>query len=59
MSPGEAPEPELPEEGDPDTAALGSRRRQVPGSNAFVPSAAGLIIASEVVRELSGWRPAP
>jgi tRNA A37 threonylcarbamoyladenosine dehydratase len=29
-------------------------RRSVPGSTAFVPPAAGLIIASEVVRELTG-----
>jgi Dinucleotide-utilizing enzymes involved in molybdopterin and thiamine biosynthesis family 1 len=27
-------------------------RRQIPGSNAFVPSVAGLIIAGEVVKEL-------
>ncbi len=30
------------------------QRRQVPGSTAFVPAVAGLIIAGEVVRELSG-----
>lgn len=30
----------------------GSRRRSIPGSIAFVPAAAGLIIASEVVRDL-------
>ena len=29
-------------------------RRQVPGSNAFVPPAAGLILASEVVKDLTG-----
>lgn len=28
------------------------RRRQVPGSNAFVPSVAGLMIAGEVIRDL-------
>ncbi len=28
------------------------RRRQVPGSNAFVPSVAGLIVAGEVVKDL-------
>lgn len=28
---------------------------RVPGSNAFVPSVAGLIIASEVVKDLTGW----
>jgi tRNA A37 threonylcarbamoyladenosine dehydratase len=30
-------------------------RKQVPGSNAFVPAAAGLAIAAEVVRTLSGF----
>ena len=30
-------------------------RRALPGSNAFVPGAAGLIIAGEVVRDLIGW----
>ncbi len=29
-------------------------RRSIPGSTAFVPAAAGLILAAEVVRELSG-----
>lgn len=32
----------------------GSRRRAVPGSCAFVPSVAGLILAGEVVRDLTG-----
>lgn len=31
-----------------------SRRRQVPGSIAFVPSVAGLIIAAEVIKDLTG-----
>lgn len=31
-----------------------AQRRQVPGSNAFVPSTAGLIIAGEVVKDLVG-----
>jgi tRNA A37 threonylcarbamoyladenosine dehydratase len=31
-------------------------RKPVPGSIAFVPSAAGLIIASEVVKDLIGWK---
>ena len=31
-------------------------RRQVPGSTAFVPSAAGLIIAGEVVNDLTGTK---
>lgn len=32
----------------------GSGRRDIPGSTAFVPSAAGLIIASEVIKDLTG-----
>ncbi len=31
-------------------------RRSVPGSNAFVPSVAGLIIAGEVVKDLTGFK---
>lgn len=31
-----------------------SKRRSIPGSSAFAPSAAGLVIASEVVRDLAG-----
>ena len=31
-------------------------RKPVPGSIAFVPSVAGLIIASEVVKDLIGWK---
>lgn len=38
----------------PDTARNCAQRRQVPGSNAFVPAAAGLILAGEVVRDLTG-----
>ena len=34
-------------------------RRQVPGSTAFVPPAAGLILAAEVVRDLTGVRGEP
>jgi tRNA A37 threonylcarbamoyladenosine dehydratase len=30
-------------------------RKMVPGSNAFTPSVAGLIIASEVVKDLLEW----
>lgn len=33
-----------------------TERRQIPGSNAFVPSVAGLIIASEVIKDLTGIR---
>ena len=36
----------------PGTARKCTQRRQVPGSNAFVPAAAGLIIAGEVVKDL-------
>ena len=39
--------------GELDTARTGSTRRS-PGSNAFVPSVAGLILAGEVVRDLAG-----
>ena len=38
----------------PGTARKCTQRRQVPGSTAFVPSAAGLIIAGEIVKDLSG-----
>ena len=31
-------------------------RRDIPGSNAFVPSAAGLLIASEVIKDISNIR---
>ena len=40
------------QEADPGPVREGSSRRAVPGSTAFVPSAAGLIIASEVVKDL-------
>lgn len=36
----------------PDTARKCTHRRQVPGSNAFVPSVAGLIIAGEIIKDL-------
>ena len=32
------------------------RRRSVPGSNAFVPSVVGLIIAGEVIKDLIGYK---
>lgn len=41
----------------PGTARKCTQRRQVPGSNAFVPSVVGLIIAGEVVKDLAGFRP--
>lgn len=37
----------------PGTARKCTQRRQVPGSNAFVPSVAGLILAGEVVKDLA------
>jgi len=40
----------------PGTARKCTERRQVPGSNAFVPSVAGLIIAGEVVKDLIGYK---
>lgn len=36
----------------PGTARKCTHRRQVPGSNAFVPSVVGLIIAGEVIKDL-------
>jgi tRNA A37 threonylcarbamoyladenosine dehydratase len=41
----------------PGTARKCTDRRQVPGSNAFVPAVAGLIIAGEVVKDLSEFKP--
>ena len=38
----------------PGTARKCTQRRQIPGSNAFVPSVVGLIIAGEVVKDLTG-----
>ena len=38
----------------PETARKFTQRRQVPGSNAFVPPVVGLIIAGEVVKDLTG-----
>lgn len=38
----------------PGTKRKCTQRRQVPGSNAFVPSVAGLIIAGEVLKDLTG-----
>ncbi len=37
----------------PGTVRKCTQRRAIPGSNAFVPSVAGLIIASEVINELT------
>ncbi len=40
----------------PGTARKCTERRQVPGSNAFVPAVAGLIVAGEVVKDLAAVR---
>lgn len=38
----------------PGTVRKCTQRRQIPGSNAFVPSVVGLIIAGEVIKDLTG-----
>lgn len=40
----------------PVTARKCTARRDIPGSNAFVPSVVGLIIASEVIKDLMGYK---
>lgn len=40
----------------PGTVRKCTQRNQVPGSNAFVPSVAGLIIAGEVIKDITGFR---
>lgn len=40
----------------PGTAKKCTQRRQVPGSNAFVPSVVGLIIAGEVIKDLTSFK---
>lgn len=39
----------------PDTERKGAARRAVPASNAFVPSVVGLIIAGEVIKDLTKY----
>ena len=39
----------------PGTVRKCTARRQIPGSNAFVPSTVGLIIAGEVIKDLTGF----
>ena len=41
----------------PGTARTCTVRRDIPGSNAFVPSVAGLIIAGEVIKDLTNFDP--
>ena len=38
-----------------DTGEDKGVRRSLPGSNAFVPSVAGLIIAGEVIKDITGF----
>lgn len=48
---------ELDKESDTtDVIRAGNGRRQTPGSNAFVPSVVGLIIAGEVIKDLISYR---
>ena len=42
------------QEAEEEAAGYGRKRRSTPGSTAFVPSVAGLIIAGEVVKDLCG-----
>lgn len=44
-----------PEAAPASAARPGTPKKQPPGSLAFVPSAAGLVLAGEVVRDLAGW----
>ncbi len=47
-------EPIRPVEDAPEEERESSQRRDIPGSTAFVPSVAGLIIAGEVIKDLTG-----
>ena len=40
----------------PGTARKCTQRRQVPGSNSFVPAAAGLLLAGEVIKDITRFR---
>ena len=40
---------------DNDMEKEDSAKKQIPGSNAFVPSAAGLMIAGEVIKDITGF----
>ena len=50
------PDQELVREELDEAAKSGSTRRSIPGSVAFVPSVAGLVLASEVIKDLAGLR---
>ena len=47
-------EPHIDPSTDPESHREGSSRRALPGSTAFVPGVAGLIMAGEVIKDLSG-----
>ena len=47
-------EPHIDPNTDPESHREGSSRRALPGSVAFVPGVAGLIMAGEVIKDLSG-----
>ncbi len=53
LSPSSFTDPTLPEV--PDPLRPGKPKRSTPGSTSFVPGVAGLILAGEVVRTLSGY----
>lgn len=40
----------------PDADGKAVQRRQTPGSNAYVPAVAGLILAGEVIKDLINWK---
>ncbi|MBQ9860527.1 MAG: tRNA threonylcarbamoyladenosine dehydratase [Clostridia bacterium] len=46
--------PEEPPQTESDTRPAQKRTKPTPGSNAFVPAVAGLILAGEVIRDLTG-----
>ncbi|MCM1364466.1 MAG: tRNA threonylcarbamoyladenosine dehydratase [Faecalibacterium sp.] len=48
-------EPAITPHYDESSETKGTANRPAPGSNAFVPSVAGLIIAGEVIKELTGY----
>ena len=54
------PEGDMPADGGagsicpPETEHTGTKRRAVPGSTAYVPAVAGLLMAGEIVKDLTG-----
>ena len=48
---------ELKQKSAPDSDDVNPCRRSTPGSLSFVPSVAGLIIAGEVIKDVSGYVP--